>query len=156
MKKKGSRTRGEKRWGGRGRRKRREWNGKERKKERPLFFFSFRFLFRFLFFPVSMPFLRFHSLSLFVRFILFGRLVSSSNTRFSYGRNSICLFPSPGNGEPRNTRNNAKTEKIPYSLSALFCTDPRSSKFSFFSYHLEFINLESIILEFKDLIRKFV
>lgn len=61
---------------------------------------------------------------------------------------------------PREMENHetqgTKTEKIPYSLSALFCTDPRSSKFSFFSYHLEFINLESIILEFKDLIRKFV
>lgn len=130
-----------------------------RKKGRPLFFFFFPFSFPF--FPSSC-FDAIPSLSPFVRFIPFEKYpvraprptVYSSNTRFSYGRNSICLFPSPGNGEPLfETRCGSKEQckdRRYYSLSALFCTDLRSN-FDF-SHHFEFVNLEFI--ESKDLIRK--
>lgn len=124
-----------------------------RKKGHPLFFF---------FFPSSC-FDAIPSLSPFVRFIPFEKYpvraprptVYSSNTRFSYGRNSICLFPSPEmenrcSKHVAGPRNNAKTEDI---IRYLLYFVPIFVHANFdFSHHLEFVNLEFI--ESKDLIRR--
>lgn len=131
------------RWKRRRRRKKKkkEWDGEKRDVRSFSFFSLFRFLFSLL--PVSTPFLRFPPLSALFRSrnIPFERLVPQCilRTHVSLMGEIQFAFFHPREMENRcskhvaGPRNNAKTKKRYYSLSALFCTDLRSSKFWFLS-----------------------
>lgn len=130
-----------------------EW--KREKKGTSALFLFFSFPFSFLFFPVSMLFLRFHSLSPFIRFILFGRLLRTHVSLMGEIQFAFFHPREMENHETQGTMQKPKRYLIRYLL--YFVPILVHPNFHFFlKDHLELINLESIILEFKDLIRKFV
>lgn len=129
---------------------------KKEKKGTSAPFLLFSFLVSFFLVPVSTPFLRFHSLSPFVRFIPFEKhLVPQCVPRTTtslMGEIQFAFFhswhPFLGNGEPlletqkhvAGPRNSAKIEDTPVESfscviryrSALFCTDLRSTQILIF------------------------
>lgn len=152
MKKKGQGQGSMVKKGGEGGKKRR--NGMEKGEERDVRSFSFVFLSRFLLprscfdaipsLPFTFPLCPLYSVREAPR-----PTVCSSNHHFSYGRNSICLFPFLASilGKWRTVakhvagpRNSAKIEDTPVESfscviryrSALFCTDLRSTQILIF------------------------
>ena len=123
-------------------------NGMEKREKRDVLFLFFLFSFSFPFFPVSTPFLRFHSLSPFIRFILFGRLLRTHVSLMGEIQFAFFHPREMENHETQGTMQKPKRYLIRYLL--YFVPILVHPNFHFFLRdHLELINLEFIILEFK-------